>query len=150
MLDAVAAASGIALADIRRAVMLRGATGPVAVAALTEGADAVRAFGLEVGQPIRPMLASTAPDVAAAFDKLATAATRSCVDTKLDGIRVQVHKAGDQVWRVHPQPRRRHRPADRRGGGGSRRCRSSRRSSTARRSRWTTTGGRGRSRRPPR
>jgi DNA ligase-1 len=96
MLDAVAAASDIPIADVRRAAMLRGVTGPVAHAALTEGGDAVRAFGLTVGQPIRPMLASSAPDMASALDKIG-AGSVAFIDTKLDGIRVQVHKAGDEV-----------------------------------------------------
>jgi DNA ligase-1 len=96
MLDAIAEASGVPLGDVRRAAMLRGVTGPVARAALTEGGDAVRAFGLTVGQPIRPMLASTAPDMPAALEKIGSGALAS-VDTKLDGIRIQVHKAGDDV-----------------------------------------------------
>jgi DNA ligase-1 len=96
MLDAVAAASGVPLTEVRRAVMLRGATGPVALAALTQGRDAVLEFGLEVGQPIRPMLASTAPDIAQAMTKLGDG-TAVSIDTKLDGIRVQVHKDGDEV-----------------------------------------------------
>jgi DNA ligase-1 len=40
------------------------------------------------------MLASSAPDVATALDKLPSEAS---VDTKLDGIRIQVHKQGDEV-----------------------------------------------------
>jgi DNA ligase-1 len=96
MLDAVAAASSISLAVIRRAVMLRGATGPVAVAALTEGRAAVESFGLTVGQPVRPMLASSAPDVAAAFTKLGQD-IEAVIDTKLDGIRIQVHKSRADV-----------------------------------------------------
>lgn len=96
MVDAIAAASSVPLADVRRAVMLRGATGPVATAALTGGRDAVLAFGLEVGRPVRPMLASTAPDLSAALAKLSDASGVS-VDTKLDGIRVQVHKDGEAV-----------------------------------------------------
>jgi DNA ligase-1 len=96
MLDAVAAASGVSLAEVRRAVMLRGATGPVALAALTQGRAAVLAFGLRVGQPVRPMLASTAPDVSQAMSKLGDG-TPVSIDTKLDGIRVQVHKQGDDV-----------------------------------------------------
>ncbi len=94
MLDAVAAASKIPLASIRRAAMLRGATGPVAVAALTVGPDAVAAFGLTVGQPVRPMLAASAPDVAAA---MTTSGSPASLDVKLDGIRIQVHRDGDQV-----------------------------------------------------
>ncbi|HSS68810.1 MAG TPA: ATP-dependent DNA ligase [Nocardioidaceae bacterium] len=99
MLDAVAAASGVPLAAVRRAAMLRGVTGPVARAALVEGADAVRAFTLTVGQPIRPMLASSAPDVDAAFDKIGAgpSAADASIDTKVDGIRIQVHKSGDEI-----------------------------------------------------
>lgn len=97
MLDAVASASSIPLSVIRRAVMLRGATGPVAVAALMHGQPAVESFGLTVGQPVRPMLASSAPDVEAAFAKLGTGTTEAVIDTKLDGIRVQVHKSGPDV-----------------------------------------------------
>jgi DNA ligase-1 len=94
MLDAVAAASGVPLAAVRRAAMLRGATGPVAVAALTQGLEAVEAFGLTVGQPIRPMLAASAPDPSAALDKTGVPAS---LDVKLDGIRIQVHQTGDEV-----------------------------------------------------
>lgn len=96
MLDAIATASSVPLAVIRRAVMLRGATGPVAVAALTAGQAAVESFGLAVGQPVRPMLASSATDVQAAFAKLGDA-SEAVIDTKLDGIRIQVHKFGTQV-----------------------------------------------------
>jgi DNA ligase-1 len=96
MHDALAAASSVPLAAIRRAVMLRGATGPVAAAALSGGVDAVEAFRVEVGRPVRPMLASTAPDVAAAMHKIG-AGTQVSIDTKLDGIRVQAHKSGDTV-----------------------------------------------------
>jgi DNA ligase-1 len=96
MHDAVAEATSLPLQAIRRAVMLRGATGPVAVAALTGGAEAVEAFRLQVGQPVRPMLAATAPDVASALQKMGPGVDVS-IDTKLDGIRVQAHKDGDAV-----------------------------------------------------
>jgi DNA ligase-1 len=80
--------------------MMRGATGPVASAALlAEDPQAVLArFTLEVGRPVRPMLAQSAPDIAAAFEKLgSTDDTELCVDVKLDGIRVQVHRLGNDV-----------------------------------------------------
>ncbi len=96
VLDAVALASGVPLARVRRAVMLAGATGPVAVAALTGGAGAVAAFGLRVGVPVRPMLASSAPDVAAALTKIGDGVP-ACLDTKLDGIRIQAHRDGESV-----------------------------------------------------
>jgi DNA ligase-1 len=52
-------------------------------------------FGLEVGRPVLPMLASSAPDVAAAMAKAGGGPV--AIDTKLDGIRIQVHKSGDDV-----------------------------------------------------
>jgi DNA ligase 1 len=87
MADAVARAAGVPLKDVRRALMLRGDLGAVAAVALTEGVDGLAAVGLEVGRPVQPMLASTAPDVDAALAKIAPAA----VEFKLDGVRIQVH-----------------------------------------------------------
>lgn len=96
LLDAVAEAAGVSPDAVRRAAMLAGATEPVAVAALTsdEPLAALAAFGLVVGRPVRPMLAQSAPDVASAFEALVPPVV---VDTKLDGIRIQVHKRGDEV-----------------------------------------------------
>ena len=96
MLEAIAAASGVPATAVRRASMLCGATLPVAVAALTGGEEALGAFGLEPGRPLRPMLASSAPDLAAALEKLGPG-EQIAVDCKLDGIRVQVHKYDGQV-----------------------------------------------------
>ncbi len=96
MLEAIAAASGVPSQAVRRASMLCGATIPVAVAALSGGEQALAGFGLEVGRPVRPMLASSAPDLPSALDKLGTG-EKLAVDCKLDGIRVQVHKYDGQV-----------------------------------------------------
>jgi DNA ligase-1 len=93
--EAVAAASGVPLASVRRAAMLAGSTTEAAVAAMSGGEEAVAAFGLEVGRPVSPMLASSAPDVPAAIEK--AGGGRVAVDTKLDGIRIQVHRDGDDV-----------------------------------------------------
>jgi DNA ligase 1 len=91
--DAVARAAELPPADVRRALMLRGDLGAVAEAALHGGAGALAAFRLEVGRPLQPMLAQTAPDVAAALERTGPAA----VEWKLDGARVQVHRDGDDV-----------------------------------------------------
>ena len=88
MLQAVAKAADVPDAAVRRAVMLAGFAGPVARAALTGGTEALEALTLEVGRPLRPMLAGSAPDVAAA---LATLGGEVVVETKLDGIRLQAH-----------------------------------------------------------
>ncbi|MCW2781342.1 MAG: ligase ATP-dependent Dnl1 [Marmoricola sp.] len=97
MLDAIAVAAGVPPSDVRRAAMFSALSGPIAQAALTGGSEALADFSLVVGRPVRPMLASTAPDVAAGVTKLVEVDTEFAVDTKLDGIRIQVHKHGDEV-----------------------------------------------------
>jgi DNA ligase-1 len=94
--EALAAAAGVPLKAVRRSAMLAGSTVAVAVAAF-EGEDALAAVGLEVGRPVLPMLASSATDVAAAFARIAPDGGPVAVDTKLDGIRIQVHRSGDDV-----------------------------------------------------
>ena len=89
--DAVAAASGVKLAVVRRAAMLAGDLATVARLALTEGSEAVEAVGLEPLRPVLPMLASTSESVAAAIDEVGEAS----VEWKLDGARIQVHRSGD-------------------------------------------------------
>ncbi|THA40080.1 ATP-dependent DNA ligase [Streptomyces sp. A1547] len=92
-LEGVAAASGVPAAELRRAVMLDGSLPRVAAAALAGGAAALREVTLRVGQPVQPMLANTAKSVAEALAALGPCA----VEEKLDGIRVQVHRDGDDV-----------------------------------------------------
>ncbi|MEU3727731.1 ATP-dependent DNA ligase, partial [Streptomyces sp. NPDC031705] len=95
-LEGVAAAAGVPAAELRRAVMLDGSLPRVAVAVLAEGAPALRAVTLRIGQPVQPMLAGSARSLADALAALAPCA----VEEKLDGIRVQVHRDGDDV-RIH-------------------------------------------------
>jgi DNA ligase-1 len=91
--DAVAASSGIAAPAVRRAVMLAGDLGAVARLALHEGEEAVRGIGLEPLRGVLPMLASTSESVAAAIEDVGEAS----VEWKLDGARIQVHRAGGEV-----------------------------------------------------
>jgi ATP-dependent DNA ligase I len=121
MTEAVARAAGVPAAEVRQAHLLAGSLPLVAQAALTAawttapatepktapaaasatepepdtGAAlaALRAFGLQVGRPLRPMLASSAATVADAFARLSPA----IVEWKIDGIRIQVHRAGTDV-----------------------------------------------------
>jgi DNA ligase 1 len=92
-LAAIAEAAAVPMVDVRRAAMLRGDLPAVAEAALTGGAAAVRAVSLEVGTPLRPMLARTAPTARDALDRIAPAA----VEWKLDGARIQAHRDGSDV-----------------------------------------------------
>jgi ATP-dependent DNA ligase I len=93
LMDAVARAAGITPARLRRAAMLAGDLAPVARAALAGGDAALAQFVLQPFQPVQPMLADSAADVG---DALATLGEAS-FEYKLDGARIQVHKAGDEV-----------------------------------------------------
>jgi DNA ligase-1 len=93
MLDAIASAAGVPAADVRRAVTLAGDPGDVAVAVLAGGPGAQAGFGLRVGRALAPMLAGTAPDLDAALDRVGP----SAAEWKLDGVRVQVHRDGDDI-----------------------------------------------------
>ena len=96
MTDAVARAAAVPVAEVRRAMMLRGSLGVVAAAALAGGSQALGAFGLEVGRPVRPMLAASAPTLEDALAKIGPGA-QAAVEWKLDGIRIQAHLSGGTV-----------------------------------------------------
>jgi DNA ligase-1 len=93
MLDALARALGTPLADVRRAVMLRGDIGAVAEAGLRAGPAGLSVFRLRVGQPLQPMLAQSANSLAEALERVSPAA----IEWKLDGARVQIHVLGEDV-----------------------------------------------------
>jgi DNA ligase-1 len=93
VLEAVALASGIDLAEARKAVMSAGGIGEVARVMLTEGRAGLARFAVRLMQPVLPMLSQSADDTDAALRQLGTAA----FEWKLDGARVQVHKAGGDV-----------------------------------------------------
>ncbi|HLT10363.1 MAG TPA: ATP-dependent DNA ligase [Micromonosporaceae bacterium] len=92
--DAIASAAGVPGTSVRRALLLCGDLKKVAAAALTGGDPALAEFRLTVGRPLAPMLAQAASSV---DEALAAAGTPASVDAKLDGIRVQVHRDGDEV-----------------------------------------------------
>lgn len=90
MIEGVAKAANVSVDRVRHAAMIAGDIVAVARPFLEKGeADvSVRLF-----QPLQPMLAQTADDVAETIDDLGEAA----LEYKLDGARVQVHKSGDEI-----------------------------------------------------
>jgi DNA ligase-1 len=93
MTDAVAKAASVPGELARRALMLSGDLTRTAEIAVSSGEEGLRAVGFELFRPILPMLASTAEsasDAVAGFE-------RASVEWKLDGIRIQVHRLGDEV-----------------------------------------------------
>lgn len=95
MEDAIARAADVPLATVRRAAMLSGSLVEAAQRALAGGRPALEEVGLRVGVPIQPMLAGSAPTVDAAWQMTGDAAR--VVDAKIDGIRIQVHRRGDEI-----------------------------------------------------
>ena len=94
LVEAVARASGVDAASLRRAVMMAGALAPVARAALVNGEAGLADFGVRLFQPVQPMLAQPASDVNEALDQLHSDVS---LEWKLDGARIQVHKSGADV-----------------------------------------------------
>jgi DNA ligase 1 len=93
MLEAIARVVALPPEAVRRAFMFSGDLGLVARTALGEGASGLDSFQLEVFRPIQPMLAQTAENISEALSILGTAA----LEHKLDGARIQVHKAENEV-----------------------------------------------------
>ncbi|HUI37872.1 MAG TPA: hypothetical protein VLZ04_10305, partial [Gaiellaceae bacterium] len=93
MVDAVAKAAGVPSALARRALMLSGDLTRTAEVAMSSGEEGLREVGFELFRPILPMLASTAESVADAVSSF----DRASVEWKLDGIRIQIHRRGEEV-----------------------------------------------------
>ncbi|ORW06319.1 hypothetical protein AWC15_22010 [Mycobacterium lacus] len=79
---------------MRRCCDCSAASGGGLKAGPSGGAAALHAFTLRVGRPVGAMLAQTATSVA---DALERHGGTTIFEAKLDGARVQIHRAGDQV-----------------------------------------------------
>src|SRR5439155_6781032 len=77
----------------RRATMFTGDLPAVACLALDGGEPALEAIGLRLFRPLLPMLAATSATVEEALAECG----ESSVEWKLDGARIQAHRAGDEV-----------------------------------------------------
>src|SRR5438046_6560374 len=94
MLEGIADAAGVDAESVRTAHMFLGDLGMVAEIALLEGAVGLRARGLRLLAPMRPMLAEMAEDL---DEVLAEHGGQTAVEFKLDGARIQIHRKGDVV-----------------------------------------------------
>jgi DNA ligase-1 len=93
VVEAIAGAAGLPPARVRQAAMFAPGLGELARVALGEGDAGLARFSMRLLSPVAPMLASPAGDVDEALERLGEAA----FEYKLDGARIQVHKAGDEV-----------------------------------------------------
>lgn len=94
LLDALARNTEVPAAVIRRANQLAGDVGAVARAAILFGEKGLQALALQLGRPLKPMLAQSAETVADALDQIPPPLA---FEYKLDGARVQIHKLDDEV-----------------------------------------------------
>jgi DNA ligase-1 len=94
MRDAIASAFGVKAELVERAYMLTSDFGYVARVAKLEGNEGLSKVRIQVGKPIRPMLAQNAANVKEALVEMGG---KAAFEIKYDGARVQVHKDGDRV-----------------------------------------------------
>lgn len=94
LLDALARNTGIPATTIRRANQLAGDVGAVAFAAITHDEKGLQKLALQIGRPLKPMLAQSAETVVDALEQISPPIA---FEYKLDGARVQIHKRGDDV-----------------------------------------------------
>jgi DNA ligase-1 len=93
VLEAVAKAAALPAAEVRAAAMFAPDIGTLARAAIEAGAAGLARFSLRLLAPVAPMLANPAGDAEEALERLGEAA----FEYKVDGARLQVHRAGDEV-----------------------------------------------------
>ncbi len=100
MATAIAKAASVPVGAVRRAAMFSADLGETATIALTNGKPGLEAVGLKLGRGVQPMLAATATSVGEAMTELRgnDDSVEVSVQAKLDGIRLQVHRSGNDVW----------------------------------------------------
>lgn len=94
VLEALARALAVDAEALRRAVMFAGSLAAVIDAVRADGSDGLARFEVTPLIPVEPMLASTAVDVA---ETLAELGGTAAAEWKLDGVRIQLHRRGDDV-----------------------------------------------------
>ena len=94
MIEAIAEAAGIEVSLVRRANMLLGDLGQVALIALTQGSSGLQKIGIDLFHPVKPMLAENALDIRSVIEEHGGL---SAFEYKLDGARIQIHKKGNRV-----------------------------------------------------
>lgn len=92
--DAIARAFVMPPDLVRRAWMLTNDIGLVARIAKAEGERGLQALNIEPMRPVRPMLAQSVTGIDEALEVMGG---RAAFETKYDGARIQVHKAGREI-----------------------------------------------------
>jgi DNA ligase-1 len=91
--DAIAKAFSVPADLVEHAFMVTNDLGIVAAAAKKGGIEGLKGLGIEINRPIKMMLSQISPDIDADIREMKEAA----IEWKFDGVRVQIHKAGNLV-----------------------------------------------------
>ncbi|MCL2687256.1 MAG: ATP-dependent DNA ligase [Methanobrevibacter sp.] len=91
--DAISQAFNIEKSVADRAHMLTNDLGLVAKVAKEKGIGGLKELNLTPGKPVKPMLAQLSEGIAISVEEMGEA----ICETKYDGIRVQVHKKGEEI-----------------------------------------------------
>ncbi|MEE8358953.1 MAG: ATP-dependent DNA ligase, partial [Candidatus Hydrothermarchaeales archaeon] len=91
--DAIAKAFDCPVKIVERAFMLTNDFGKVAVTAAEDGEKGLGSLSMEIGVPLKPMLAQ----ITSSMEQGLEDAGRAGIEIKYDGARVQIHKHGDKV-----------------------------------------------------
>ncbi|MGL4669349.1 MAG: ATP-dependent DNA ligase [Methanobacteriaceae archaeon] len=91
--DSLAQAFKIDKSVVERAYMLTNDLAVVAKVAKEEGSDGLHKLSLKVGRPVKPMLSQLSENIVNSITEMGNA----YCETKYDGIRVQIHKNGNEM-----------------------------------------------------
>lgn len=93
ILDTISQAFDIEKSVTDRAHMLKNDLGLVAKVAKKNGEEGLKKLNLTPGKPVKPMLAQLSEGIAISVEEMG----ESICETKYDGVRVQIHKKGDEI-----------------------------------------------------
>jgi DNA ligase-1 len=91
--DALAQAFGVEKSVVERAHMLTNDLGLVSEVSKEQGTEGLKNLTLNPGKPVKPMLAQLSPGISISILEMGWA----LCETKYDGIRVQIHRLGNEV-----------------------------------------------------
>lgn len=92
--DSIALAFDVDVKVVERAIMLTNDLGEVAFTARDKGEYGLKKLSINIGRPLRPMLAQAMPTLEEALKS----AKNPALEVKYDGARVQIHKKGSKIW----------------------------------------------------
>jgi len=92
--DAIAQAFDLDPDEVEHAYMLTTDYSLVAKAASQGGREGLKRLSITVGHPVSPMLAQRAEDIGEIMERMGG---KAAFEIKLDGIRVQVHRSGNNI-----------------------------------------------------